>query len=126
MYAILQHGGHQYRVTAGDRLLIDRLPAEVGSTVTLQPVLLVGDGDDTRVGADAAGAAVTATVVAHQRGHKIRVFSYKPKKRHRRTLGYRSQLTELRVDEVTLPGAEKAEKKEARKPSARRKPADGA
>ena len=102
MYAILKHGGHQYRVTAGDRLLVDRLPAEVGSTVTLEPVLLVGDGDGAEVGAGTvAGARVLATVVAHRRGRKLRVFTFKPKKRHRRTLGYRSQLTELRIDEVT-------------------------
>lgn len=101
MYAILKHGGHQYRVAAGDRLLVDRLTAEVGSRVTLEPVLLVADGDTAEVGAGAvAGARVIATVVAHRRGRKLRVFTYKPKKRHRRTLGYRSQLTELVVEEV--------------------------
>ncbi|MBV8194224.1 MAG: 50S ribosomal protein L21, partial [Candidatus Dormibacteraeota bacterium] len=104
MYAILKHGGHQYRVTAGDRLLVDRLSAEVGSKVTLEPVLLVG-GDAPAVGtATVDGARVVATVVAHRRGRKLRVFTYKPKKRHRRTLGYRSQLTELQIDEVTGAG----------------------
>ena len=102
MYAILKHGGHQYRVSPGDRLLVDRLVAEVGSTVTLEPVLLVADGDVGDVGAAAvAGAHVTATVVAHRRGRKLRVFTYKPKKRHRRTLGYRSALTELLIEDVT-------------------------
>jgi large subunit ribosomal protein L21 len=101
MYAILQHGGHQYRVASGDRILVDRIPVEVGSTVTLESVLLIGDGSETDVAKGSpVEASVTATVIAHRRGRKIRVFSYKPKKRHRRTLGYRSQLTELLIDEV--------------------------
>src|ERR1017187_5185567 len=101
MYAILQHGGHQYRVASGDRILVDRIPVEVGSTVTLESVLLLGDGAEPDVAKGSpVEASVTATVIAHRRGRKIRVFSYKPKKRHRRTLGYRSQLTELLIDEV--------------------------
>ena len=101
MYAILQHGGHQYRVASGDRILVDRIPVEVGSTVTLESVLLLGDGAETDVAKGSpVDASVTATVIAHRRGRKIRVFTYKPKKRHRRTLGYRSQLTELLIDEV--------------------------
>ena len=110
MYAILKHGGHQYRVAPGDRLLVDRLTAEVGSRVTLEPVLLIADGDAIAdVGAGAVpGAHVLATVVAHRRGRKLRVFTYKPKKRHRRTLGYRSQLTELLVEEVAPGGGKPA------------------
>jgi large subunit ribosomal protein L21 len=109
MYAILQHGGHQYRVAPGDRILVDRIPVEVGSTVTLESVLLLGDGAETDVAKGSpVEASVTATVVAHRRGRKIRVFTYKPKKRHRRTLGYRSQLTELLIEDV---GRGKAETK---------------
>ncbi len=101
MYAILQHGGHQYRVASGDRILVDRIPVEVGSTVTLESVLLLGDGDETQVAKGSpVEASVTATVIAHRRGRKIRVFTYKPKKRRRRTLGFRSQLTELRIDDI--------------------------
>src|SRR2546427_12921536 len=83
MYAILEHGGHQYRVTTGDRLLVDRIPAEIGSTVTLEPVLMVVDGGSAEVGAGVSGASVTAPGVAHRRGRKLRVFTYKPKKRRR-------------------------------------------
>src|SRR5580692_2161679 len=109
MYAILQHGGHQYRVASGDRILVDRIPVEVGSVVTLESVLLIGDGAETDVAKGSpVVASVAATVIAHRRGRKIRVFGYKPKKRHRRTLGYRSQLTELLIDEV---GRGKAEAK---------------
>ena len=116
MYAILKHGGHQYRVAPGDRLLVDRLTAEVGSRVTLEPVLLIADGDAIAdVGtSDVSGAHVLATVVAHRRGRKLRVFTYKPKKRHRRTLGYRSQLTELLVEEVA-PGGGKPTTRRAEK-----------
>ena len=121
-YAILKHGGHQYRVAAGDRLLVDRLAAEVGSTVTLEPVLFVANGETSDVGASAVGGArVIATVVAHRRGRKLRVFTYKPKKRHRRTLGHRSQLTELRIVEVAA-----GEPKPARATAAKRAPAPDA
>jgi large subunit ribosomal protein L21 len=128
MYAILQHGGHQYRVASGDRILVDRIPVEVGSTVTLESVLLIGDGAETDVAKGSpVEASVTATVIAHRRGRKIRVFSYKPKKRHRRTLGFRSQLTELRIDDVARGKAEAKPKAAAPKraaPKAAAKDAD--
>ncbi|MGH7685718.1 MAG: 50S ribosomal protein L21 [Candidatus Dormibacteria bacterium] len=120
MYAILKHGGHQYRVAAGDRLLVDRLAVEIGSKVTLEPVLFVADGDKAEVGAGAvAGAKVVATVVAHRRGRKLRVFTFKPKKRHRRTLGHRSELTELVVEEVAT--ATSSSKRQVDKPAAKAK-----
>ena len=123
MYAILQHGGHQYRVASGDRILVDRIPVEVGSTVTLESVLLIGDGSETDVAKGSpVEASVTATVIAHRRGRKIRVFTYKPKKRHRRTLGYRSQLTELRIDDVARGKAD-AKPKAAAKPHKAPEPA---
>ncbi|HVC41394.1 MAG TPA: 50S ribosomal protein L21 [Candidatus Saccharimonadales bacterium] len=124
MYAILQHGGHQYRVASGDRILVDRIPVEVGSTVTLESVLLLGDGAETDVAKGSpVEASVTATVIAHRRGRKIRVFTYKPKKRHRRTLGYRSQLTELLIDEVGRGKAAATPKAAAPKRAAAPKPA---
>lgn len=105
MYAILQHGGHQYRVAEGDHLVVDRLPAEVGAVVGLEPVLLLSDGDGVRVAApELEGVRVAATVVGHHRGRKLRVFTYKPKKRHRRTLGFRAELTELVVERVLARG----------------------
>jgi len=119
MYAILQHGGHQYRVASGDRILVDRIPVEVGSTVTLESVLLVGDGAETDVAKGSpVEASVTATVIAHRRGRKIRVFTYKPKKPPRRTLGFRSQLTELRIDDIARGKAEAKPKATAPKRAA--------
>jgi large subunit ribosomal protein L21 len=106
MYAILQQSGHQYRVSPGDRLLVDRLSAEVGSVVALEPVVLVqGDAGSPTVGTPVVdGVRVAATVVSHPKGGKIRVFKYKPKKRYRRTHGHRSLLTELRVEAVLAAG----------------------
>jgi large subunit ribosomal protein L21 len=106
MYAILSHGGRQYRVSAGDRLLVDRLAAEVGSVVALEPLLLTGGaGEKTTHGEDLEGMRVAATVVAHRRGRKLRIFKYKAKKRLRKVAGYRSDLTELRVDAILVKGA---------------------
>jgi len=129
MYAILQQSGHQYRVSPGDRLVVDRLTAEVGSVVALEPVVLVQGDDGTQVGTPVVeGVRVAAVVVGNSKGGKIRVFKYKPKKRYRRTHGHRSLLTELRVEAVLAPGeklpepkpaAAKAEKAEA-KPAAGR------
>jgi large subunit ribosomal protein L21 len=106
MYAILSHGGRQYRVSAGDRLLVDRLAAEVGSVVALEPLLLTGGADaQTAHGKDLEGMRVAATVVAHRRGKKLRIFKYKAKKRSRKVAGYRSDLTELRVESILAKGA---------------------
>ena len=106
MYAILQQSGHQYRVSPGDRLLVDRLAAEVGSVVALEPVVLVqGDEGSPTVGTPVVdGVRVAAVVVSHRKGAKIRVFKYKPKKHYRRTHGHRSLLTELRVEAVLAAG----------------------
>jgi len=106
MYAILQQSGHQYRVSPGDRLLVDRLSAEVGSVVALEPVVLVqGDAGSPTVGTPVVdGVRVAATVVSHPKGGKIRVFKYKAKKRYRRTHGHRSLMTELRVEAVLAAG----------------------
>jgi large subunit ribosomal protein L21 len=104
MYAILSHGGRQYRVSAGDRLVVDRLDAQVGSVVALEPVLLTGGEGTTALGKDLDGLRVAVTVVAHRRGEKLRIFKYKAKKRSRKMAGYRSDLTELRVESILAKG----------------------
>jgi large subunit ribosomal protein L21 len=105
MYAILSHGGRQHRVSAGDRLVVDRLDAEVGSVIALAPVLLTGGDGTTALGKDVDGTRVAVTVVRHLRGEKLLVFKYKPKKRSRKMAGYRSDLTELRVESILAKGA---------------------
>jgi large subunit ribosomal protein L21 len=105
MYAILSHGGRQHRVSAGDRLVVDRLDAEVGSVIALHPVLLTGGEGKTGLGGDVDGVRVAVTIVKHLRGEKLRVFKYKAKKRSRKVAGYRSELTELRVESILAKGA---------------------
>ena len=104
-FVVVRHGGHQYRVAPGDRLVVDRLPSAVGDVIGLEPVLLLSDGNGVQVdAASLEGVRVAATVAGHRRGRKIRVFTFKPKKRHRRTLGFRAEQTELVVDRVLAKG----------------------
>ena len=104
MYAIIQTGGHQYRVAVGDQLDVEKLPVEPGAEITLDQVLLVSDDDNqVTVGTPmVAGATVRARVVDQHRGEKIIVFKYKPKKRYRRTMGHRQDLTRLAIQEISL------------------------
>lgn len=104
MYAVVKVAGFQYRVAPGARVRVERLPAEVGSQVKLDQVLLVADGDQVQVGQPSLpGASVTATVVEQSKGDKIVVFQYRPGgKRHRVTSGHRQNYTWLRVDEIVM------------------------
>jgi large subunit ribosomal protein L21 len=130
MYAVVDNGGKQYRVEAGTTLVIDRLDAEAGASVTFDRVLLIGDEDGVTVGTPTvAGASVHGTVVAHGRGPKIIVFRFRPKAHYRRRTGHRSELTQVRIDEIATAGgrsktatAEKAPAAE-KKAAPRRKPA---
>ena len=86
MYAVIETGGKQYRVSPGQTIEVELLPAEPGSTVTLDEVLLVSAGDETLVGAPFVPGAKVVTIVAREsRGPKVLVFKYKSKKRYRRT-----------------------------------------
>ncbi|MGH7913008.1 MAG: 50S ribosomal protein L21 [Candidatus Dormibacteraceae bacterium] len=96
--AVVVSGGKQYRVAEGDRLLVDRVAAEPGAELVLDRVLLVSDGDDHKVTAEAlSGIGVGARVVGHQRGKKIEVLRYKSKKRVRVHRGARADLSELEI-----------------------------
>ncbi|HWF36265.1 MAG TPA: 50S ribosomal protein L21 [Solirubrobacteraceae bacterium] len=96
MYTIIKTGGKQYRVEEGQTLLVERLPAGEGADVTLQPLLYV-DGDDVLDGEDLANVTVSATVVAHERGPKLRIVKFKPKRGYKRRTGHRQELTRVRV-----------------------------
>ncbi|MFN7571343.1 MAG: 50S ribosomal protein L21 [Betaproteobacteria bacterium] len=101
MHAVIKTGGKQYRVAPGDKLKIESLPAEVGSVVTLDQVLAVGDGADLRLGTPlVAGAAVQATVLAHGRGDKVRIFKMRRRKHYAKTQGHRQNYTEVRIDSI--------------------------
>ncbi len=102
MFAIIRVSGKQYRVEQGTQVLVDQLDAQVGSDVENVEVLMLGDGDNIQVGAPTvAGATVSATVVRHQLGKKIRVFKYKAKKNYRRRIGARAHQTLLKIDSIT-------------------------
>ena len=101
MYAIIRTGGKQYRVNPGDVVRVERLEGEVGSTVTLDDVLLVAGDGEARVGSPRlAGVSVVGTVVGHDRDAKVRVFKYKKRKHFRRTRGHRQSYTAVRIDAV--------------------------
>jgi large subunit ribosomal protein L21 len=97
-YAIVETGGKQYRVKVGDRIRVERIHADAGSDITLDRVLLLGGTGATTVGAPVVdGASVAAHVEDHLRGEKLYVFKYKAKKRYRRKIGHRQELTELTI-----------------------------
>jgi len=101
MYTVIRAGGKQYRVTAGEKLKIEQIPADVGSQITLDQVLMVGEGESVKVGNPlVAGATVTATVVSHGRGEKVRIFKLRRRKHYQRTQGHRQNYTEIRVDAI--------------------------
>jgi large subunit ribosomal protein L21 len=90
-------------VAVGDELNVEKLPVEAGEQVELNEVLMVSSDDQVTVGDPlVAGARVTATVVDQHRGEKIIVFKYKPKKRYRRKMGHRQDLTRLSINAITL------------------------
>jgi len=100
MYAVIQTGGKQYRVQPGDHLRVEKLPAEKGSSITFDQILLVG-GDSPRVGQPfVPGVKVVAQVVTHDRAKKIIVFKFRRRKNYRRKNGHRQPFTELRITEI--------------------------
>lgn len=104
MYAVVESGSKQYRVTVGQEIDVELLPVDAGSVVALDRVLLVGgDGTETRVGAPlVSGAKVLATVTTHHRGEKLIIYKMKAKKRYRRKIGHRQELTRLTINEIQL------------------------
>ncbi len=102
-YAIVQTGGKQYKVQAGDTFRVESLPGDQGDEVTLEDVLLLSQDGNLTVGKPLVpGARVTTEVVSKGRGKKIIVFKYKPKTRYRRKNGHRQSYTELRVIGISL------------------------
>ena len=99
-YAVIKTGGKQYRVEEGQTLLVERLPDEPGATVELTPLLVAGDGDPVFDAAKLAKSPVKAEIVGHERGPKLRVFKFKPKRGYRRRTGHRQELTRLRITKI--------------------------
>jgi large subunit ribosomal protein L21 len=103
MYAVLETGGKQYRVVAGDTLEIERLAIEAGKLVTFDRVLLVNSDGKVAVGAPTVpGATVVADVVKHIRGEKKLTFKMKRRKGYHKTIGHRQELTVVKISEIKV------------------------
>ena len=100
MFAVIQSGGKQYKVALGDRLRVEKLPAEVGETVRLPEVLMFADGDDVQLGRPLLDVPVQGQVLRHARGQKIRVVKFKRRKDYQRTQGHRQAFTELQITAI--------------------------
>jgi len=102
MYAVIKTGGKQYRVAQGDKLRVEKLAGNVGDTVTLSEVLLVGSGDGIKVGKpNVGGAKVEARIVAQDRADKIIIFKFRRRKNYRRKTGHRQPFTALEITGIT-------------------------
>lgn len=103
MYAVIETGGKQYRVSPGDTIEIEKIPFEVGASLELSSVLAVSrDAGEMLTGGELSNAKVVATVVAHGRGEKVRVFKFKRKKQYRRTAGHRQDFTRVQVTDIVV------------------------
>jgi large subunit ribosomal protein L21 len=103
MYAVVKTGGKQYRVSAGQKLKVEQIPAEVGAEVTLDQVLMVGEGESVKVGAPlVAGASVKATVVSHGRHDKVKIFKMRRRKHYQKHQGHRQNYTEIQITGISV------------------------
>jgi large subunit ribosomal protein L21 len=101
MYAVIKTGGKQYKVIPGEKLKVEQIPAEVGAQIVLDQVLLVGDESSVRLGQPiVAGATVTATVLGHGRGDKVKIFKMRRRKHYQKHQGHRQGFTELKIDGI--------------------------
>jgi large subunit ribosomal protein L21 len=101
MYAVVKTGGKQYKVTAGTKLKVESLEAEVGSEITLPEVLAMGEGESLVIGSPlVAGAMVRATVLSQGRHDKVRIFKHRRRKHYAKTQGHRQNYTELSINEI--------------------------
>lgn len=101
MYAVIKTGGKQYRVAAGEKLKIEQIAADVGQEITLDHVLAIGSGADLQIGSPlVSGASVTATVTAHGRHDKVRIFKMRRRKHYQKRQGHRQAFTEIEIRAV--------------------------
>jgi large subunit ribosomal protein L21 len=126
-YAIIESGGKQYRAEKGETLLVDRLPEDEGAKLNLRAVMFRGEKETVLEAEKLEKVKVEAVVAGHERGEKIRVFKYRPKKGYRKRAGHRSELTRLEVTDVKMltrkPATKPASKKDEAPKEAAEKPA---
>ncbi|NTS75825.1 50S ribosomal protein L21 [Catenovulum sp. SM1970] len=102
MYAVFQSGGKQHRVAEGQTLRLEKIEAEAGSTLEFDSVLLVSNGEDIKIGAPVVeGAKVTAEVVTHGRGEKIKIVKFRRRKHSRKQQGHRQWFTEVKITGIS-------------------------
>jgi len=118
MYAIVKTGGKQYRVQEGESLLVERLPVDDGATVDLAPLLYV-DGSEVVDGDDLAKVTVQARVLAHERGPKLRIVKFKPKRGYKRRNGHRQELTRIEITSLKLASERRRRSASASAPAAK-------
>jgi large subunit ribosomal protein L21 len=98
MYAVIKTGGKQYRVSAGEKLKIEQILADIGAEIVLDQVLMLADGDAVTLGSPLVnGASVKAKVVAHGRGDKVHIFKMRRRKHYRKSQGHRQNYTEIEI-----------------------------
>ena len=103
MYAVVKTGGKQYKVAAGEKIKVEQIAAELGQEITIEQVLAVGEGAELKVGTPwVAGATVKATVVAHGKHDKVRIFKMRRRKHYQKHGGHRQQYTELEIGSVNV------------------------
>ena len=101
MYAVIKTGGKQYRVQAGEKIKVEQIPADVGSQIVLDQVLMVGTGDAVTIGKPlVAGASVNATVVSQGRHDKVKIFKMRRRKHYQKRQGHRQNYTEIQIGEI--------------------------
>lgn len=101
MYAVVKTGGKQYRVAPGEKLKVEQIPADIGSEVVLDQVLMLADGDKVTVGNPLVpGASVRATVLAHGRHPKVKIFKLRRRKHYQKHQGHRQNYTELKIESI--------------------------
>lgn len=102
MYAVIKTGGKQYRVSAGKKIKVEQIPADVGAEISLDQVLMVGEGETVKFGTPLlAGAKVTAKVLSHGRHAKINIFKMRRRKHYQKHQGHRQNFTELEISGIT-------------------------
>ena len=122
MYAIVKTGGKQYRVQPGERLLVERLKAAEGSSVELEPLMFRSD-EPVLDKASLERVKVTAKVLSHERGEKLRVFKFKPKRGYKRRTGHRQELTRIEITDMKMAAQRQAKKAPAEQSPSAQKPA---
>jgi large subunit ribosomal protein L21 len=103
MYAVIKTGGKQYRVAAGEKIKIEQIPADVGTEITLDQVLMVGEGESVKIGAPLlTGAKVTAKVIAQGRHAKVNIFKMRRRKHYQKHQGHRQNFTEIEISGIAV------------------------